>query len=1069
MAQGNDFDKSQKAAKLAAKAAAKKATEKIRKQAKAKIRQLLIKILPTVGWGLLIILGAFAMVGAVITLMNAFNGMFGEKHPEMTQAEIDAYLDDPENIYTCLNGQEGALLSADDVYNAFSPNGLSMLDRTTTYEIFKQIHDYNQRRAQELNITYTKRHEERDADETVPQLDSSLNLESENYGANKDSDSTYTEQEYRTITRGEVEKSIGENGRDIFALRWQPIYAALAISAAENNANWGEEAIEDFETGDLEDKDIGNYYLTKEQIQQVIDIFYLKSEYYYDALGDLNFSNYQFLDMEKNTSAFKVESHDWTETHTDDLGNTTTTYHRVSKRIPYSAPKIIKNAFETYNYGYTGIRDGSKDQRCENRTYDAVASSFLAAMQPFAPTMIEKLDESGLQFNADNFILLYDEYLQLLPDPDGSLHEFYIEKLLEPYMDGDMASHIELTVWTVENCPSIGVIFSPGNDAVSSEEPPEPAKDFSDPNLVIEDVYITIPGAQSADIAWVSDLHIVTDYEEGGTTSTGLDVQSRYEEFVQTSTGKHADEIWPYIVEYINGHDFDAAIFGGDMMDYCSENNLKAIKDGIKDVNTQTMYIRADHDYNYYFGSGFDDSDAKSGHQSIDGNSQSNKEIKFDGFSIVGVDFSQTQMSSDTLSILQDKYNSADKVLTVTHVPYASNVDPTLEELSKSFRQGRVYYWSKNSNTYYPTGNTQEYLDMIYREDTKSAYVLAGHMHKSWEGDITNNLREHIFGPAYDGHVGAIHINKKNEGQTVIEDVEYTGTGVLFGDYVNGSTKKLMPAEGTDGKYAKHDVGAPLAEYKVNAGANRKITTSGNYTEEQIYNMLANSPVKSGKSSSKYSIYNGKDPRFACESAMRATAKAMYEWQGSHSMDVAAFMAISRKEGIGSLTPTADYNFVNQTANQNMISKGYYHPVNTSSEGVHNFASYKNQACDEWYLETYGTTLSKSGAGAEKNRQALENYFNGLNQSQREKVLARAVKLNLSKLYDLWCVSRGRSNFKEFIFSKTYKAGDWSTLTSCYCPPYSNDFPFRGQENSSQGWANGCGTYYEEYRSLGGK
>ena len=87
MAQGNDFDKSQKAAKLAAKAAAKKATEKIRKQVKAKIRQMIIKILPTVGWGLLIILGAFAMVGAVITLMNAFNGMFHEKHPERGEHE----------------------------------------------------------------------------------------------------------------------------------------------------------------------------------------------------------------------------------------------------------------------------------------------------------------------------------------------------------------------------------------------------------------------------------------------------------------------------------------------------------------------------------------------------------------------------------------------------------------------------------------------------------------------------------------------------------------------------------------------------------------------------------------------------------------------------------------------------------------------------------------------------------------------------------------------------------------------------------------------------------------------
>ena len=1061
MNQGDDSDRSQKLFERIAEEVAKLASKKALEQTKQKIVEALVEALPVVAAVIGVVLLIFAMVGAVITFKNALYDKFEEKYSSMTEEEIDTYLDDPENIYACLSGQSGALLSADDVYNAFSPAGLAMLDRATTYEIFKQIHDYNQRRAQELSISYTIRHETREGD--VPDIDDSLNLESENFGNNEDSESDYSSQEYRTIMRAEVEKDIDDNGRDIFALRWQPIYATLAIAAAENNGYWGQEASDTFETGELETKDIGTYYLTSAQIQQVIDIFYLRSDYYYDALGDLSFTSYQFLDMEKNTSAFKVETHDWTETKTDDMGQKHTIYHRISKRIPYSAPNIIKNGFEMYEYGYTGISTNGKDQKCANRKYDAVASKLLAAVQPFSPTMIESLDESGLQFEATNFILLFDEYLQLLPDPDGELHDFYIDKLLNPYMEGDMASHIEKFVTTEANCPSIGVIFSPGSDAVADE----PLKDFSDPNLIIEEVNISIPGAQSADIVWVSDLHIVMD--ESGTTSAGLDVAKRYEEFVQASTGTHSKDTWQTIINYINEHDFDAAIFGGDMMDYCSEKNLDAIREGMNSINIDKMYIRADHDYNYYVGDGFDSSDAKKGHERIDGNQQKNKILHFDGFDIVGVDFSQTQMSSDTFSWITDKYNGAKKVITVTHVPYASKTDNSLESLSKSFRQGRVYYWADNSANYYPNGATREYLNnLIYSDETKSAYVLAGHLHTTWEGNITTKLRQHIFGPAYEGHVGVIHVNRRQGGAT-IEDMDYSGTGVLFSDYINGSTKRLMPLEGVDGKYSKRDTGAPLAEYKVNAGANRNITTSGNYTEEQIYQMLANSPVKTGKTSSKYAIYNGKDPRFACESAMRAVAHAMYEWQGSNSMDVAAFMAISRKEGIGSLTPTADYNFVNQVANKSMIAKGYYHPVTTTSEGVHNFASYKNQACDEWYRETYGATLTKSGNSGEQNRNILENYFSGLTQAQREKVLARAVKLNLTKLYDLWCVNRARTNFKEFIFSKSYKAGDWSSLTLCYCPPYSNDFPFRGKENSAAGWANGCGTYLEEYRSLAGK
>ena len=51
-----------------------------------------------------------------------------------------------------------------------------------------------------------------------------------------------------------------------------------------------------------------------------------------------------------------------------------------------------------------------------------------------------------------------------------------------------------------------------------------------------------------------------------------------------------------------------------------------------------------------------------------------------------------------------------------------------------------------------------EYLNMLYDEDSNCAYVLAGHMHAAWEGEIREGLTQHIFSPAFIGVIGVVHV-----------------------------------------------------------------------------------------------------------------------------------------------------------------------------------------------------------------------------------------------------------------------------------------------------------------------
>lgn len=282
-------------------------------------------------------------------------------------------------------------------------------------------------------------------------------------------------------------------------------------------------------------------------------------------------------------------------------------------------------------------------------------------------------------------------------------------------------------------------------------------------DFTVEEITVEIDGLQKEyTLAWVSDLHMITDKEAGDVDVASLyDVKKRYEELPVTQDGIHAEDLWPEVVKFLNYQAFDGIIFGGDMLDYCSTSNIEALKAGYDQLKAPVLYIRADHDYGSWYGSYLlDDVKAHSLHASLDGDEIEKKYLEFDDFIVIGVDNSNKNMPSGQMWALEELYNKGKPVIAVTHVPYESTVDPSLEELSFKVRN-KVYYWG--GGEYIPNEYTEEYFHMIYREDTIVKQVLAGHLHASWDGMITEQVPEHIFGPAFDGHLGVIHVVPKKE------------------------------------------------------------------------------------------------------------------------------------------------------------------------------------------------------------------------------------------------------------------------------------------------------------------
>lgn len=306
-------------------------------------------------------------------------------------------------------------------------------------------------------------------------------------------------------------------------------------------------------------------------------------------------------------------------------------------------------------------------------------------------------------------------------------------------------------------------------EAPSEEESSEPETVYPEPayEFAAEKITLELEGIEEAyTFAWVSDLHLVSDHEAGAEPgdvhAEYLDaIDRRYEGLAVTKDGVHAEDLWPEIVKYLNYHDFDGVIFGGDIMDYCSRSNVAAIKAGLDSLRMPYMYVRADHDYGaYYGGVFFTETEARQLHRTIDNDETANKFWDMGDFIVLGIDNSTKDMPDYYLDMVAEVLTRGKPVIMVTHVPYESQLDTSLAELSMQVRN-TIYYWSGISDRYTPNPVTKAYLDKIYNPDTAVVQVLAGHLHASWDGMLTQQVPQHIFAPAFSGSIGVIHIVPK--------------------------------------------------------------------------------------------------------------------------------------------------------------------------------------------------------------------------------------------------------------------------------------------------------------------
>ncbi|MDO4344037.1 MAG: metallophosphoesterase [Eubacteriales bacterium] len=278
--------------------------------------------------------------------------------------------------------------------------------------------------------------------------------------------------------------------------------------------------------------------------------------------------------------------------------------------------------------------------------------------------------------------------------------------------------------------------------------------DHASKQLTVAEHTVNIPGITGEyDLIFLADMHIVVESDE---------VEEESRETVSQRSGLFADSdgtasasLWADMARQLDSFHADAILMGGDMIDFASNATIECLKQGLKNIQTPWMYVRADHDYGVWYGT-MEKDEAKALHAEIDENKRVYS-MDMGEFLIVGVNNNTSQISQKALNEIKSLFSQGKPVILMLHVPLESRLDDELNQKSKEVWQDRALIWGED--TYYePNENTQAFLDLVYAKDSPVREVLSGHLHFLYDGDLTDTVHQHVVNPAYLGEIILVHV-----------------------------------------------------------------------------------------------------------------------------------------------------------------------------------------------------------------------------------------------------------------------------------------------------------------------
>ena len=213
----------------------------------------------------------------------------------------------------------------------------------------------------------------------------------------------------------------------------------------------------------------------------------------------------------------------------------------------------------------------------------------------------------------------------------------------------------------------------------SSQEIVEPVKSrfeliSEEIGLHVDRIELDLPDVQNSyELLFINDMHVLK-LDESVVAESVETIRVRQDVMFRTRTGMASAEAWPKLSSILNNFSADGIILGGDMMDFVSPTNVQILSEGLSQITTPYIYLRADHDLGiWHSGGAISMEDSIALHTSVS-SYQDMFIMEYPEFYVLGWNNSTSQLTNDGLDAALRIWNNGKPIILATHVPINSIV-----------------------------------------------------------------------------------------------------------------------------------------------------------------------------------------------------------------------------------------------------------------------------------------------------------------------------------------------------------------------------------------------------------
>lgn len=245
-------------------------------------------------------------------------------------------------------------------------------------------------------------------------------------------------------------------------------------------------------------------------------------------------------------------------------------------------------------------------------------------------------------------------------------------------------------------------------------------------NVLTEESLVIEGLKEEYTILFLTDTHLIV-MSEDDEECVATNASERYPMFFDAQ-GVSSAEQFPVWMDYAVEKQLDAVLFGGDIIDYPSEANLKYLQSNLEQLNMPYLYTLGNHDWTYLweYMTDFGREEYLPLMKPFVGENTAIQSLDMGEFIIVSVDNSEGQINEEALEEYHAILSQGKPVIVMLHVPLLTQ---SVLTKAKENWSTPVVIGGGNYGGIYPNDATETFMKETTAEDSPVVAILSGHVH----------------------------------------------------------------------------------------------------------------------------------------------------------------------------------------------------------------------------------------------------------------------------------------------------------------------------------------------------